>query len=244
MNAILVVEDTPDTQLIIKKTLSGVSTQVLVASTAAEARQNLKTLVPDLIILDISLPDADGMQLCNEILSDERTKQVPILFLTGKTDVSYKLAAFSMGAEDYIEKPFNPLELRARVEARLKKAASAKSQGEVLVREHLHLNAATQRAFSMEGGKKQAIKLTPREFKLLFHLARNEEHVLSRDQLLSAVWGDSAEVFDRTVDAHISSLRKKLGPLARYILSVQSVGYRFSVTEGLAVAGSSKKSAA
>ncbi len=241
MNAILVIEDTSDTQLLLKKTLAGVATQVIVAGTASEARTALRTVIPDLIVLDISLPDGDGIQLCSEFLADERTKEIPILFLTGKTDVSYKLAAFSMGAEDYIEKPFNPLELRARVQARLKKAQSAKSHGETLTREFLLLDAPTQRAFNIEGGERRPIKLTPREFKLLFHLARNEDHVLTRDQLLTAVWGDAVEVFDRTVDAHISSLRKKLGTLARYILSVQGVGYRFSVTEGAAAQSLRKK---
>jgi DNA-binding response OmpR family regulator len=162
------------------------------------------------------------------VQADEKLKTIPVFFLTGKDDISTKVAAFAMGAEDYIVKPFNALELRARVEAKIKRAASQVESHQILRKGDLQLDGATHRVYSLASGEPSLIRLTPREFKLLFYLAKNEDHVISRSSLLDAIWGDSVEVFDRTVDTHISAIRKKLDKLSGYIESVSGAGYRFS----------------
>jgi two-component system phosphate regulon response regulator PhoB len=238
MGGILVVEDSLEVQILLRKTLSGILGEAVIASTAAEARKCLETQEFELILLDIGLPDGDGFELCGELQANEKTRFVPVMFLTGKTEVTYKVTAFAMGADDYIEKPFNALELRARVAAKLKKTAIHRESGQILTRGKLRLDATTQRASLLnDGGSATPIHLTPNEFKLLFHLAKAEDRIFTRDQLLSAIWGENAEVFDRTVDSNISAIRRKLGSLAYYIESVQGQGYRFlSVSDNRAAA--------
>lgn len=226
--AILIIEDTSSVQILLKAALRGLGADLCFASTAEEARDLSQQRAFDLILLDITLPGQDGLEFFNEMQTEELWKSTPVIFLTGNVDVSTKVAAFALGADDYIVKPFNALELRARVEAKLKRAAARAEANHIVRKGDLQLDASTQRAYTLESGEPQAIRLTPREFKLLFHLARNEEHILSRAQLLDAVWGDGSEVYDRTVDTHLSSMRKKLGALARYIESVPGAGYRFS----------------
>ena len=231
MDKILIVEDGPDVQLLLKRALAGLQVELLMASTSAQAKQLLQGQSVQLILLDIGLPDQDGFQFFSELQTDQKTRNTPVIFLTGNKDVANKVVAFSLGAEDYIEKPFNALELRARVEAKLKKLAHLRDDQNTLVKGLLQLDASTQRAMIVpEVGNALAIHLTPREFKLLFHLAKNEEHVLSREQLLDAVWKNQSDVYDRTVDSHISSIRKKLGTLSLYIESVSGQGYRFTLS--------------
>ncbi|CAK9249655.1 unnamed protein product [Sphagnum jensenii] len=198
------------------------------ASNAREAMERLASESFSLVILDINLPDQSGFEVFTEMQAHKNYKSTPVIFLTAQSEISSKIAAFSMGAEDYIVKPFNALELKARVEAKLRRADSLARSNVSLCKGQLQLDASTQRAYSLEGAEPRAIHLTPREFNLLFFLAKNEEHVLTRAQLLDAVWGGSGEVFDRAVDTHISAIRRKLGSLSGYIQSVPGAGYRFS----------------
>jgi len=231
MANILVVEDSPEVQLIIKKGLDGLDAEITPATSGLEARSLLAMQSSDLILLDIQLPDQDGLQLCTEIRTNKETSHIPIFFITGKKDIAYKLTAFSMGAQDFIEKPFHPLELRARVEAKLKYLKSTSDDSQVIKCGPLFLNASTQRTSVSINNEQVSIHLTPIEFKLLFYLARNEENILNREQIVNSVWNNSADVNDRTVDAHISGIRKKLGDLSHYIESVSGQGYRFSSRE-------------
>lgn len=194
-----------------------------------EARNYLRHQIPALILLDIGLPDGNGLELCAELQGESPTREIPIIFLTGQGEVAHKVTAFAMGAEDYLVKPFSPLELKARLEARLKKLQNKNGSGSTICRGMLEIDAATQRVFRLEGSIRVAISLTPKEFKLLFHLARFEDRVFSRDQLLTLAWTD-AQVYDRTVDTHISAIRKKLGHLSEYIESISGEGYRFTTT--------------
>ena len=228
MNSVLIVEDSVEVQLLLKSALNGLTPDLCFASNAREAKRNLAKRDFGLVLLDISLPDQDGLEVFTEMQADGRLKKIPVVFLTGKSDISTKVAAFAMGADDYVMKPFNALELRARVGAKLKRASLQAETSQVLHRGDLQLDASIQRAYALDSGEPRAIHLTSREFKLLFHLGKNEERILSRTQLLDAIWGNSAEVFDRTVDTHISAIRKKLGALASYIESIPGSGYRFS----------------
>jgi DNA-binding response OmpR family regulator len=229
MNHLLIVEDSDETTLILKKSLGGKDSELTFAATAERALVLLAERDFSLVLLDVSLPDQDGFQVFTEMKGSERLRNVPVIFLSANNQDTTKVAAFSMGADDYVVKPFSPIELRSRVEAKLRKATVQNQETQALLKGNLRLDSSTQRAYSLEDGILTVIHFTPREFKLLFQLAKNEELVLSREQLLNAVWGNSSEVFDRAVDTHISSIRKKLGSLSSYIESVPGSGYRFSI---------------
>ncbi len=228
MKSILLIEDAVDYQLMVKKAFSNAEIELTVAETAAQGRALLAERQYDLLLLDLVLPDGGGLEFMSYLQSDERLSDIPVILLTGTTDVGTKVAAFSLGAEDYISKPFNPLELRARVEAKLKKSTKRQAPVEAMSLGDLTIHLAEQRAYCLEGGSKREIALTGREFKILAYLARNPERVFSRDQILSAVWGENIHILDRTVDTHICALRKKLGSLGHYIESLPGTGYRLT----------------
>jgi DNA-binding response OmpR family regulator len=233
MSRILLVDDSPEYEVMVRKALTRPGLAVDVAPTARDALISLlQDPLPQLILLDITLPDRDGLQLYADIQADERLASVPVIFLTGHAELANKLTAFSLGAEDYLVKPVMPLELRARVEARLRKLEVKADHENMIVRGPIRLKLDAQRAEVSQEGVFRELKLTPREFKLLLFLAKNEERVLTRDQILDAVWGTASEVMDRTVDAHVSALRKKLGPAASCIESVLGTGYRFAPPRG------------
>jgi DNA-binding response OmpR family regulator len=234
---ILVLEDSHESQRMIKAALEP-HYWVAIAGSLAEARAHLERKRFQLLVLDVNLPDGDGFQFCGEVRAKEETRLVPVIFLTGRSDLEDKLKGFSLGADDYIVKPFEARELRARVEAKLARErqlrsaapdAAGRGADESLARGALRFELPTLRAYLVEGGKKTELGLTPIEFKILYHLARNETQVVSREQLLATVWGGETHVFDRATDKHVSSLRNKLGPYAAYIETVSRVGYRFVV---------------
>ncbi len=225
---ILVIEDAEESQVVIENTLKALGYKVSIASDAAQAFSLLKQENFQLILLDVMLPDQSGFSVCAKIQEDKETQDIPIFFLTGKSSITDKVTAFSLGAEDYIIKPFDPLELRVRVEAKLRKRREKKEQNSVLKIRNLKIDITMHHVLLMDDkGLETELDLTPLEFKLLFQLARRPNQVFTRDQLLASVWGDSKNVCDRTVDTHICALRRKLGVCSEYIESVQSVGYKF-----------------
>ena len=224
---ILVIEDAPDFQLMVKAALER-HYRVTCASSLQQARVLLAQQEFQLLILDVNLPDGDGFKFCAEIRAHETTRSIPVVFLTGRAELEDKLKGFSLGADDYIVKPFDQQELRARVEAKLMRERERGAADGVFVKGAIRLEIPTQRAYVVESeNKKSEVGLTPIEFKILYHLARNENKVVSREQLLTTVWGNGTHVFDRATDKHVSSLRHKLGPCASYIETVSRVGYRF-----------------
>src|SRR5262249_12088139 len=152
-------------------------------------------------------------------------KDLPVIFLTAKDSVSDKVLGISLGAEDYIIKPFAAIELKARVDMRLKKQAMRRDLGQVFKRGQLEVNLTEQRVFILVDQVKTDLGLTQLEFKLLVLLSRHEEQVFTRDQILSQVWGENTSLTDRCVDTHIYSLRKKLDMYSSYIQSVYGQGY-------------------
>jgi DNA-binding response OmpR family regulator len=224
---ILLVEDAADCQVLVKETLFQ-SAKVRVAASLKEARNALKNEKFDLILLDLSLPDGDGMEFFSEIQSKKISSEIPVIFLTSKGESAVQVTAFSLGADDYVVKPIRPMEFRARVEARLKKVTRTQLNETTVIRGDLRIELSSQQAFIEVTGSKRDLALTGREFKLIYHLARYEGTIFSRDQLISAVWGDSVHVMDRTVDTHVYTLRKKLGVHAHYIESEVGLGYRLN----------------
>jgi len=177
---------------------------------------------PDLIILDIMLPITDGFEVCRTIKSNQMTTNIPIIILSAKSQETDKVVGLELGADDYVTKPFSPRELLARIKAMLRRGREPQPSG-VIKRGDIIIDS-TRHKVAIRG---KEILLTFTEFKLLELMARRPGIVLSRDRILNAVSGDDAVVCDRTVDAHIKSLRQKLGKAKDYIETVRGVGYRF-----------------
>jgi DNA-binding response OmpR family regulator len=176
----------------------------------------------DLVILDLNLPDIDGLALCRELRNNEETRRIPILMLTARVEERDKLLGFELGADDYITKPFSMKELLARVSAHLRRVASYEtSEDEAFDDGALHVDRAGYDV-RLSG---QSVHLTKKEFDLLWLLIRNRGRVVTRDTILARLWDYDASVETRTVDVHIRALRRKLGD--DYIETVIGLGYRF-----------------
>jgi len=225
---ILIIEDEPDIRKTIDYNLSKESFEVFQAASIAEGEQAIQQHKPDLVILDLMLPDGSGLTLCRDIKSDPATKNTLVILLTAKADELDRVIGFELGADDYVTKPFSVRELILRVRAILKRRASEESQpaDPTYTFGALTLNLEAHQVFinNLEVG------FTALEFRLLKHLIDRKGRVQSRDQLLEEVWGYSAEVTTRTVDTHIKRLREKLGSAGEYIQTIRGVGYRFSKT--------------
>lgn len=228
MNHILLVEDSPEFQKLVSRSLG--HHKITIAGSVDEASSLLRETRFDLVLLDISLPKRDGYALLSEIQSDPELSGIPVICLTGKNEVTDKVTAFSLGADDYIVKPFHPIELKARVDGRISKRGRRAESESVLKVANLEIDRSTHRAIVRDAGGAREVRLTQTEFKLLCVLVTRPDQVYSRDQLLVAAWGEDADVLDRAVDVHLCSLRKKLGGCGSAIEAVPGVGYRFAPT--------------
>lgn len=226
MNRILVVEDSSDAFQLVKRALTGSSLDW--AKSLAEAIRLIETKHYDLILLDVMLPDGDGFRLCSILQTNDRLSSCPVVFLTAKNSVPDKVLGFSVGADDFITKPFDPLELKARIDSKLRKREREIAMSDVIQIGDIEINRSSQTVTMTENGQSQNVELTPIEFKLLLMLSKEPNTVYTRDQILNHVWGESIHVYSRSVDTHISKLRKKLGTKADYVQSVHGAGYRMS----------------
>jgi two-component system phosphate regulon response regulator PhoB len=222
---VLLVEDSPSDQKIVLAALGKIHT-VVVAPSIADAEREIQGASFDLVLLDVDLPDGNGFRFFSWLQSQDALKEIPVVFLTLKSETPDEVMGFSLGAEDYITKPVDPQKLRARLEARLRRIRTQKHQHAVVQNAGMRLDFTLQRAYVTATGSDELLDLTPLEFKLLAHFMRHEEHVFSRDQLIDALWGANTHVIDRTVDMHISNLRKKIGKSGYGIQSMRGVGYR------------------
>jgi two-component system phosphate regulon response regulator PhoB len=225
---VLIIEDEPDIRRTIDYNLAKESFQVFQAGSIAEGEQSILDNSPDVIILDLMLPDGSGLTLCRDIKSNDETKHIPIILLTAKADEVDRVIGFELGADDYVTKPFSVRELILRVKAILKRGISepTKADDAEFIFGELKLNLEAHQIFI----NNKEISFTALEFRLLKHLIDRRGRVQTRDQLLEEVWGYSAEVTTRTVDTHIKRLREKLGSNGEYIQTIRGVGYRFSKT--------------
>lgn len=225
MSKILLVEDSDECRLVITRALKGTGIEVTEARTLAEAYNALDQAAFDLALVDLGLPDGNGMSFLEE--TQFRQIHVPIFFLTGNADLEMKVTSFAMGVDDYIVKPANPVELKARVMMRLKKAnSSAAGEGWKKIG-NLQLNLSLLQAKIKNGTQEEVLELTNKEFRILSLLAAGAGKIFSRFELVEAIWGKSVHVLDRTVDSHVCSIRRKLGPQSSYLESVPGSGYRF-----------------
>lgn len=229
MKQALLIEDSAEYQLLVRVALAE-RFQVHCANNADEALEALSSRTFDLILIDVGLPGRDGLALCEELRRDPRLQDVPILFVTGRKETSDLVQGFAAGADDYIYKPFHPEELRVRVEARLKRSASSVVAQDHFWKGDLRFSIGRQRVTQTDAERERELELTPNEFKILYHLAKNEGRTLSRSDILREVWGENLHVVERTVDKHICSLRRKMGAAAHYVASVPGEGYVFQLT--------------
>jgi DNA-binding response OmpR family regulator len=229
MYRILLVEDSVPTQHAVQAILPSSEFNLSIADTLLAATQATAASKGafDLILLDLSLPDGDGMQLLREW--GDRLRDVPVLLLTGTEDVETKVAAFNLGAEDYMVKPISPLELKARIELRLRKAGERRAPTDTIQRGRLTLNLPMMRAVVNEDGHDTMVEFTAKEFRLVAIMAQNEGRTFTRPELVKEVWGKDMHVVNRTVDSHICGARRKLRSCGDYIQSITGSGYRFVV---------------
>lgn len=231
MHSILLVENNLDWQQNVKRTLAGLEVNWLIASTAAEANEFIRTTPElNLILLNLSLPDGNGFEILGQIRKEGPFVNTPTFFLTETDELVSKVAAFDLGIDDYLVKSMDPVEIRSRIEARLRKSARQNHQSTTIQKGDLLLELPLHRASIRVNGKFENIQLTGKEFKILCFLVQNESTVFSREQLIEAVWSKEVHVLGRTVDSHIYGLRKKMGAMAQHIQSVPPTGYRFMST--------------
>lgn len=224
---ILVVEDEPAIQELIAVNLEHAGHHVIRARDAESALGFVKNALPDLMLIDWMLPGISGVALARQLRQDERTRGIPIILLTARSEEQDKVAGLEAGADDYVTKPFSPRELMARIKAVLRRRAPQMTDDPVEVC-GLRLDPSTHRVF----GNQAPLDLGPTEFRLLHFLMTHAERVHSRAQLLDQVWGDHVFVEERTVDVHIRRLRKALEPTGhdRHVETVRGSGYRFTAT--------------
>jgi len=218
--SILVVEDEGSIASFVSLYLKNAGYTVRTASTGSEALSQVAAQMPGLIVLDLMLPDIDGIEVCKRI---RQSSDVPILMLTARDEDVDKIIGLEVGADDYLTKPFNPRELVARVKSILRRATPERRDRESEVIEHgdLHIDAGRREVHVGD----EEIQLAPKEFDLLWELLDHRGLVLTRDQLLERVWGYTFAGDTRTVDVHVRQLRRKLGD-ASPIVTVWGVGYK------------------
>lgn len=227
MPKILLVDDSSVTQTLVVSALKEVC-EVCAVARAAEAVEAATVQDFDLILLDVNLPDGSGFDIYNRIREIERHRLTPILFLTGRIQREDKVKGFSLGADDYIVKPFDLVELQMRISAKLKNLA-AREASDVFDQGPFEIRPGAQKInLRLEDGSERKIELTASQFKVLYYLIRNVEKTVTREELLKEVWSDNTHVSGRTVDTHIYALRKLLGPYSKMIQSVHRKGYRLS----------------
>ena len=221
---VLVVEDEPSIAELIAVNLRHNGFAPTVVYDGAAAQREVDAVLPDLILLDWMLPGESGASLARQWRKNDRTKTVPIIMLTARSDESDKIQGLDAGADDYITKPFSTQEMLARIRALMRRRAPETIKDSVQVGQ-LTLDASTYRV----SYQSQELKIGPTEFKLLHYLMKHAERVHSRSTLLDKVWGDHVFIEERTVDVHVKRLRESLGEASCMVETVRGAGYRLTV---------------
>lgn len=220
---ILVVDDEPEAVELVEFNLKGAGYEVSTAGDGAEALNKARRIQPNLVILDVMMPEIDGMEVCKLLRRDPATSTIPIIMLTAKASEVDRVLGLELGADDYVVKPFSPRELVLRVKKILERGKPAEAAKEKFVCGDLVIDIPRHAVL----WKGKEIDLTATEFKLLSTLAQRRGRVQSRDALLRDVWGYESMIDTRTVDTHMRRLREKMGPAAKYLDTIRGVGYRF-----------------
>ena len=219
---VLVVEDEEDTRKMIAMSLADF--QVIEAKDGAEGLRLARQSAPELIILDIMLPEMNGLEICRQLKADRQTCEVPVILLTAKATEIDRVVGLEMGAEDYVTKPFSPRELALRVKAHLRARMHKPGPQQTLSAGDIHIDLSAH----LVRVKEKPVTLTPIEFKMLTLLIERHPRVVSREALLQKVWGEDTSVLLRTIDVNIRRLRKKLGKAGELIGTTRGFGYRIN----------------
>lgn len=222
MNTIYCVEDDSNIRELIEYTLSSTGFSVEGFECAKDFFEKIKVKLPDLILLDIMLPDKDGMEILNILRNDPKTKDICIILLTAKSERMDKIRGLDMGADDYITKPFDVLELISRVKALLRRANTSTNGKGLITFENITIDNQ-KRSVSVDGNE---VTLTYKEYELLHMLLVAKGNVVSRETIISKIWGTDFEGESRTLDVHIRTLRQKLAEAGNHIETVRNVGYK------------------
>ncbi len=223
MPLILIVDDERDLVSVLEFNFRQAGFDTLVATSGQEAEQQLRRQVPDLVLLDLMLPDISGTEICRRVKSEPRTRHVPVVMLTAKSDELDKVVGFELGADDYVTKPFSVRELVLRVRAVLRRREGAAPPVTAAAPVGpLRVDVDAHRAYVAN----EEVELTPLEFRLLVTFMSRVGRVQSREQLLLDVWEVSSDLETRTVDTHVKRLREKLGPARDQLETVRGIGYR------------------
>ena len=220
---IMVVDDDRDIRRLVESILSKEGFVTLGAENAGDALRKIQTSKPDMVILDLQLPDKDGFEVCKTLRADPATRYIPAVFLTVQNVDSYKIAGLEIGADDYITKPFNQTELLARVKAVLRRA-EWKERKEMAIKDGPLSVDLEKHSAALDS---KPLDLSPKEYDLLVSLLRNQGKVMTRQELSETVWGHEYFGNTRTVDVHVGRLRKKLGKLGDKVRTVERIGYRY-----------------
>ncbi len=225
-NLVFIIEDEIDIAELLRFNLEQAGYRCIILSSGKNAVREVQKKMPQLILLDLMLPEVDGIEICKRLKRDPATSSIPILMITAKGTEHDRILGLELGADDYIVKPFSPREVVLRVNAVMSRTYDRK---EVPDKQHIFRFGsieldAEKHEVTVDG---ETVDLTATEFKLLYELISNPGTVQTRDKLLDKVWGYSFEGYARTVDTHIRRLRKKLKNSARHIETVRGVGYRF-----------------
>ncbi len=221
---ILVVEDESDIVELLRFNLEREGYRVESASTGELGLTMARKLLPDLILLDIMLPERGGMDVCRELKVDKQTRPIPVIMMTARSEEADIVSGLEVGADDYITKPFSPRVLVARVRAALRRQKASVEEGDAFIKAGEITIDAGRHEVKVAG---DCVNLTPTEFQLLTVLARRPGWVFSRNQLMDEVRGDEVIITDRAIDVQVVGLRKKLGEFGTYIETVRGVGYKF-----------------
>ena len=229
MKKILLVDDEADILEFLKYNLEQDNFEVLVSSNGKDALKKI-THNPDLIVLDIMMPEMDGFELYQQIKANKEYQDIPIIFLTAKSGETDEIKGLDLGASDYIQKPISPKKLIARIKSNLRKSDQTEKKSKKF--ENLKIGALEIDVEKFEVKVDSKKKFFPRkEFQLLYFLAQNPGKVINRETLLKEIWGNDVYVIDRTIDVHIRKIREKLGKHSELIETIKGVGYRFKHNE-------------
>jgi two-component system phosphate regulon response regulator PhoB len=224
MERVLIVDDDPDIQKLVSYNLDQAGFRVSTAATGLAALESVQEQPPDLIILDIMLPDLDGLEVCRKFRQHDKTRRIPIIMLTARTEEIDRVVGFELGADDYVMKPFSPRELVLRVKSIFRRLGE--DPNDVLQVGNIQLLPQRRQLLIAN----RLVALTAKEFDLLEELMRAGGNVLTREVLMNKVWGYHTEATSRTLDTHIRRLREKLGDQAVHLETVYKVGYRMGKT--------------
>ena len=222
---IVVIEDEADILEVIAYNLKREGYEVVTSTSGEDGLEKIEKTKPHLVVLDLMLPEVDGIELCKKLKSDPLTQSIPVIMVTAKGEESDVVLGLGVGADDYVTKPFSPRELTARVKAVLRRS---KSKGDGERRERVAFEGVVidpqRHEVKVDG---ESVVLTATEFRLLHFLASHPGRVFTRDHLLTRVIGEDAIVIDRNIDVHVRAIRKKLGTRREFIETIRGVGYRF-----------------